>query len=197
MAKIRHEQLCREAAKPVAAALRARDFTVFRQLLPQSKLKHLFKEVGAGVGEALAAVFLARELTSPPTGSSQRGGSPSTSQLFLPLWSFSRQTSAGKTRDGNESGSLDGTGVRGDESKVSCRGRGVTVSGGDQVPFKEKPKDPRKISLTGLTLEGGKGCKQAGAEGWDPRRYTSSPENWLKPSRTIVKRRWDDKAKVR
>lgn len=61
-----------------------------------------------------------------------------------------------------------------------------------------KKKGPLRISLGGLTLEGGRTNGTGGddADGWDPRKHTSRPEEWFKPQPSVVKRRWDDEAKV-
>lgn len=59
-----------------------------------------------------------------------------------------------------------------------------------------KKKGPLRICLTGVTLEGGGGESEEGDGRWDPRRYTSRPDEWLRPPGSKKNQRWDDKAKV-
>lgn len=215
MAKIRHEQLCRDASRPVASALRSRGFTVVRHLLPSSKLEYLLHEVGVGNGETLAALSLARELKFSSEGSPGGVGTDSKSgHIFSPLPSFTRRgltgapgdTASGKQRgiesDGGAGGScmidLDDHPARENTARACGRGRGGVENPGALAISTVSPKRtrPRKICLEGLGLESGDAAKGTGGRGWDPKEYTSRPEEWMKPPVTVVKRRWDHEAKV-
>lgn len=212
LAKIRHEQLCTEASQPVASALRARGYTVLEQLLPVSKLEHLFSQAGSGASETLAAVSIASEIK--PKRDVGGCGNGSGDDLFSPLSPFSRRclarsrgapiSSQGSWRSRRREG-LDGCvsdesvgqdGSRG-SGRVTSRsnGRPGTRGGGRSGEAKKK-KGPLRISIQGLELPGkAEGTKQGNGR-WDPSRYTSRPEEWIRPPPSVIKQRWDDSAKV-
>ena len=184
LAKIRHEQLCTEASRPVASALRARGYATFDQLLPTSKLDFLLGEAGAAAGEILAAAALARELKSKQDVS---GGGYDT---FTPLSAFSRQGLVAGSRRTLTSKEGSRASSRGAVSR--CGGR---PGAGDETT--KKKKGPPRISLDGLGFEGGHGGGSGKGGAWDPGRYTSRPEEWIRPPPSVIKQRWDDNKKVR
>lgn len=198
LAKIRHEQLCREASKPIAGVLRNHGFAVARHLLPISKLQDLLGEAGADKGVILGAITLARELkalSSAGTGDDEYP--PSSLNPFREhrsppgtaheLRQCRKSESAGNRRvygihkgveklDSSLEGKAGGPLLRGN----SLRKKGPTTIdlvevGSDRVGAKDVESDSR----------------------WDPRRYTSRPEEWFRPLETLVKRRWDNEVKVR
>lgn len=182
LAKIRHEQLCREASGPVARALRSRGYALARDLLPLSKLRHLLGDAGAGTDETLAAVTLIQELRGQPPRQSS-GGSRS------PSAPASRETPAG-TGEASKGASSQASTVR------PVRGRSGP-SPGVRASSRGKRSPPR-ISVGGLGLGGVPDEREnLGKGGWDPRRYVSRSEASFKPCRSLVKRRWDDATKVR
>lgn len=190
LAKIRHEQLCTEASRPVASALRSRGYTTLEQLLPPSKLEFLLGEAGAAAGQVQAAVSLARELEPKQDVSS--GGGDDGHDTFAPLSPFSRQ------------GLLAGSRRRTPNSKEGSRGSGRATSRGSRRGGRpgtgdetKKRKGPLRMSVDGLGFEGGPGAGGAGnGSAWDPSRYTSRPEKWIRPPPSVIKQRWDDNAKV-
>lgn len=171
----------------MASALRARGYTTLEQLLPLSKLEFLLGQAGAETDETLAAVSLARELRPRQDVG---GGGDHGHDMFSPLSPFSRQslltgsrrTPNSKERSRGSRAMSGGTGMRG---------------GGQPGPGEEtKVKTgPLRISLGGLGFEGGAGGTRKGSA-WDPSRYTSRPEEWIRPPPSVIKRRWDDNAKV-
>lgn len=162
----------------MASNLRARGYVIVRQLLPPSKLKHLFSDAGAGVGEALAAVDLVRELRVPSLYScSGRSGSSTT------------LTSAGRPA------------VTADYSKVES----TSTSGGvghwgraknRKLARSPTKRDPSRImvdksELGDISLHVNKG------DGWDAQRYIAQPEQSLKPRGSNVKQQGRGISKVR
>lgn len=204
LAKIRHEQLCREASRPVASALRSRGFLVVQQLLPISKLEHLLNQAGAAAGEMSAAVSLARELKAWSAKSSSRGGTAGTGHIFPPLSAFcqhalEREPLCHKPGANSAKGKPTGDGTVGKsrDSRLTGGGdadRGEYTSPKDKGNKTVKKKGSHRICLTEVTLDGGAGKDGDGR--WDPRRYTSRPDEWLRPPCSIIKQRWDDNAKV-
>lgn len=197
LAKIRHEQLCTQASRPVASSLRARGYATLEQLLPPSKLQHLFSEVGAGVDETLAAVSLACEMR-PKTGNG--GDDGLCHDLFSPLSPFARRGLAGSRRSPNSK-----EGPRRSDSRGTSRGtiRGTSrgsgrpwTGGGGGASETRRKKGPPRISVNGLGFEGGVGGTGKWNGRWDPSRYTSRPEEWIRPPPSVIKRRWDSNAKV-
>lgn len=195
----------------MASLLRARGYTTLEQLLPPSKLQHLFSEVGAGVDETLAAVSLAREI-KPKTGNG--GDDGPCHDLFSPLSPFARRGLAGSRRSPNSKerprgsrgrggtvgGVSDERGRRGESrgtSRGTSRGSGRPWTGGEGGPSEtRRTKGPPRISINGLGFEGGTRGTGKGDERWDPSRYTSRPEEWIRPPPSVIKRRWDLNAKV-
>eukprot|EP00903_Cladosiphon_okamuranus_P009171 g8759.t1 len=193
LAKIRHEQLCTEASKPVASALRARGYTTLEQLLPPSKLEFLLGEAGAAGDQIVAAVSLARELKPKQDASGGGGGGDGGHDMFSPLSPFSRQRLlAGPRRTPTfKEGSRGGSSSRATSRGSRRDGRPGT---GDET---KKRKGPLRISLDGLGFEGGPETGGTGKGGaWDPGRYTSRPEEWIRPPPSVRKQRWDDKTKA-
>ena len=208
LAKIRHEQLCTEASRAVASALRARGYTTLEQLLPPSKLEHLLGEAGAGADEALAAVSLARELrSSESVGGDGGSGGSGGRDFFSPLSPFSRRgllagsrnspDSKGGSRGGSRRGGQRGDSSRGTSRDAASRGSGRLGAreGGGSWETRRK-KRPLRISLGGLECERVVGETLEGGD-FDPSRYTSQPEEWKRPPPSVIKKRWDNNAKVR
>lgn len=184
LAKIRHEQLCRDASQAIADHLRTRRYVRVRQLLPASKLQHLFKEAGAGEEEVFAAVALLRELRSGVSNSG--GGQPLSSSSCM-------ATSRGglqRAGVGSNATSIGPWGVTGRLSPGRRKSQGWRVNG---------RRKPLRISVGGLKLKDTASCQSSGSHGvpWDPRMYASRGEVWFKPPESIVKRRWDEGEKVR
>lgn len=196
LAKIRHEQLCAEASRPVASALRARGYTTLEQLLPPSKLDYLLGQAGAAANEILAAVSLARELKSRQDvsgGGGSRGGDNG-HDMFSPLSPFSRRgllTGSRRTPNSKE-GSRGSSGT----SRGTASRRGGRPGTRDEGSWEtKKKKRPLRISLQGLEFEGSAGGTGKGSA-WDPSRYTSRPGEWIRPPPSVIKQRWDDNTKV-
>ncbi|CAM9412521.1 unnamed protein product, partial [Ectocarpus sp. 8 AP-2014] len=212
LAKIRHEQLCTEASQPVASALRARGYTVLEQLLPLSKLEHLFSQAGSGASETLAAVSIASEIK--PKRDVGGCGNGSGEDLFSPLSPFSRRCLArsrgapistqrsprSRRREGLD-GCVSDESVRQDGSRGSGRvtsrsnGRPGTRGVGRSGEAKKK-KGLLRISMQGLELPSRAAGMEQGNGRWDPSRYTSRPEEWIRPPPSVIKQRWDDSAKA-
>lgn len=203
LAKIRHEQLCTEASRPAASALRARGYTTLEQLLPPSKLEFLLGQAGAAAGEIFAAVYLARELKSKQgdvSGGGGGGGGDSCHDVFSPLSPFSRQGLLAGSPSRRTPNTSSKEGSRGSGGFTSSRGaasrRGGRPGTGDET---RKKRAPPRISLGGLGFEGSAGGAEAGAGAggpWDPTRYTSRPEEWSRPPPSVIKQRWDDNTKA-
>ena len=92
-------------------------------------------------------------------------------------------------------------GERRDRSQAGGGGRGPGEEGhkspkGEGNITSEKKQGPLRICLAGVGLEGGAGEGEEGDGRWDPRRYTSRPDDWLRPPCSKINRRWDDKARV-
>ncbi|CAM9409047.1 unnamed protein product, partial [Ectocarpus sp. 12 AP-2014] len=212
LAKIRHEQLCTEASQPVASALRARGYTVLEQLLPLSKLEHLFSQAGSGASETLAAVSVAREIKSKRDVGGC--GNSSGDDLFSPLSPFSRRCLArsrgapistqrsprSRRREGLD-GCVSEARVRQDGSRGSgrdtSRSNGRPGTRGRGRPWEaKKKKGPLRISMQGLELPNRAAGMEQGNDRWDPSRYTSRPEEWIRPPPSVIKQRWNDSAKA-
>ncbi|CAM9169018.1 unnamed protein product, partial [Hapterophycus canaliculatus] len=198
LAKIRHEQLCTEASRPVASALRSFGYTTLEHLLPVSKLEHLLHQAGAGVDESLAAISLAREIKRRHDIS---GGSDGSDRgLFSPLSPFSRRGLAGsrRTPDSKEA-SHRNTRCGGRDANTGTTSRGKTRSGtaGGEGLLEPKQKiTPLRISLGGLESGSTAPGTEKGDGKWDPSRYTTRPEEWIRPPPSVIKRRWDESAKA-
>lgn len=197
LAKIRHEHLCREASKPIAGILRNGGFAVVRQLLPLSKLQHVLGEAGADKGVILGAVALARELKALSSAGSEGYGYPPSSSPTPSCMHRSPTGTSDGLRKRRKPPDVESTGDGGvcvihkDVEKFNPSLEGKV---GSSTP--RKKKGPTRISLGELGLSGA-GAKEVESDGrWDPRRYTSRPEEWFRPLDTMVKKRWDNKAKV-
>ncbi|CAM9554693.1 unnamed protein product [Scytosiphon promiscuus] len=198
LAKIRHEQLCTEASRPVASALRSRGYTTLEQLLPLSKLEHLLRHAGAGADESAAASSLAREIKQRHDISGGNDGNDR--ELFSPLSPFSRWGLAGsrRTPDIQEAFPSSGRcGSGGITSTGTSRGsaRPGTTEGKEFSELKKK-KAPLRISLEGLGSGGGTPGAVHVGENWDPSRYTTRPEEWRRPPPSVIKRQWDQSTKT-
>ncbi|CAM9092452.1 unnamed protein product, partial [Ectocarpus fasciculatus] len=212
LAKIRHEQLCTEASQPVASALRARGYTMLEQLLPLSKLEHLFGQAGSGASETFAAVSIASEIK--PKRDVGGCGNGSGDDLFSPLSPFSRRYLAtsreatisrqGSRRSRRREGP---NGCESDESTRQGRSRGSGrvasrsneqpgARGGGKSGEAKNKKRQLRISIQGLELPGKAAGMEQGNGRWDPSRYTSRPEEWIRPPPSVIKQRWDDSAKA-
>lgn len=227
LAKIRHEQLCREASQPVAALLRSRGFTSVRQLLPPSKLEHLLRETGTSQGEIYAAVSIVREInpaSSPPRTrgvcAGNNGGyviaASGARALFSPLPSSTRKglvmgrTTRGGFGDGDEgsrdtgtniAGSFGGNNVGGEKSIVAVGetlkwGGTKSRDGTRTSPHSDGRRKAQMMRVDNLGLGGGPVANEGTGDGWEPRRYTSNPAEWMKPPPSVIHRRWDDETKV-
>lgn len=164
----------------------------------------MFGQAGAGADETSAAVSLARELKSRSAKSSSRGG---TGHTFPPLSAFSRRALEGGTpssglRGKGGEGEPTGRGAVGDSGgggRAGGGGRGgdgCTSPKGQGHKISKEKKGPLRICLTGVRLEGGAGEGEEDDGRWDPRRYTSRPDEWLRPPCNRIQRRWDDENKV-
>ncbi len=188
----------------MASALRARGYTTLEQLLPPSKLEHLLGEAGAGADETRAAVSLARELRSSQgmDGDGGGGGGGGGQDIFSPLSTFSRRGLLAGPRGSPDSrggarGGQGGESSRGSSRGTASRGSGRPgTRGGMGSRETRRKKRPLRISLGGLECEGGGvGGRVEGGE-FDPSRYTSRPEEWRRPPPSVIKKRWDSKAKA-
>lgn len=185
----------------MASALRARGYTTLEQLLPPSKLEFLLGDAGAAAGETLAAVSLAREVRSRQdvdvSGVGGGRGDSGTHGMFSPLSPFSRQGllagSRRRTPNSKEGSRGSGGTSRGTASRGTASRGGGRPGTGDET---KKKRGPLRISLEGLGFEGRAGGGAGKGGGWDPSRYTSRPEEWMRPPPSVIKQRWDDNAKV-
>lgn len=60
----------------------------------------------------------------------------------------------------------------------------------------KKKKKALRVSLRGLGSGGSAQGADQGSGKWDPSRYTTRPEEWIRPPPSVIKRRWDESAKV-